>query len=54
MADATTPPSPSAPTHIVESYHAVESRITRAVEILRGRGGQPNFAAAVREFLLLL
>jgi hypothetical protein len=50
MAGTTT--TPSGPTHIVESYHAVESRITQAIEILQGRGGQPNFAAAAREFLL--
>ena len=57
MADTTTTLSPSetAPTHIVESYHAVENRITQAIKILQGRdshGGQPNFAAAAREFLL--
>ena len=54
MADATTPlsPSASAPTHIVESYHAIEGRITQAIEILQARGGQPNIAAAARGFLL--
>ena len=57
MAGTTTTPSPSenAPTHIVESYRAVKNRITQAIEILQGRdshSGQPNFAAAVREFLL--
>ena len=56
MADTTTTPSQSesTPTHIVESYHAVENRITQAIEILQERGGQPNFAAAAREFLLLV
>ena len=50
MAGATT--TPSEHTCIVESCHAIESRITQATEILQARGGQPNLAAAVRGFLL--
>ena len=50
MAGTTT--TPSGPTHIVESYHAVENRITQAIEILQARGGQSNLAAAAKEFLL--
>ena len=50
MAGVTT--TPSGPTCIVESYHAVEDRITQAIEILQVRGGQPNLAAVAREFFL--
>ena len=57
MADTTTTPSLSetAPTHIVESYHAVENRITRAIEILQGwdsHGGQPDFCCGSKRILV--
>ena len=52
MAGATT--TPSGPTYIVESFPAIENRITQAIEnritqaneILQVRGGQPNLIAA--------
>ena len=37
-------------TKIVEPYHVIEDRITQAIDILRERGGNPNVAAAAREF----
>ena len=48
MADTT--PGPSSYTYNVESKHAIEARITQAIEILQERGGQPNFAPAARVF----
>ena len=42
--------STTATTKIVEPYHAIENRITQAIDILRERGGKPNIAAAAREF----
>ena len=57
MADTTTTLSLSetAPTHIVESYHAVENRITQAIEILQGwdsHGGQPDFCCGSKRILV--
>ena len=45
MASSTTPT-----TEPVESYHAIEDRITQAINILHERGGKPNISAAAREF----
>lgn len=45
MAPSTTPT-----TKIAEPHHAIEDRITWAIDILRERGGNPNIAAAAREF----
>ena len=45
MASSATPT-----TEPVESYHAIEDRITQAIIVLRERGGKPNISAAAREF----